>query len=72
MSAVSKGAGAGDGGDGELAVGWRAEEAVAGNRRALESLRELLLYPSLYARESRVLGLKVSSPIPFCFLPFVM
>lgn len=44
---------------GKSADGWRAEEAVAGNRRALEALRELVAYPFLYARESRLLGLKV-------------
>ncbi|KAK3146736.1 hypothetical protein QOZ80_3BG0271070 [Eleusine coracana subsp. coracana] len=37
---------------------WRAEEAVAGNRKALQALRELVAYPFLYARESRLLGLK--------------
>ncbi|KAL6903636.1 hypothetical protein ACP4OV_004449 [Aristida adscensionis] len=49
---------AGDANGGELAGGWRAEEAVAGNRRALEALRELVAYPFVYAREARVLGLK--------------
>ncbi|KAF8658797.1 hypothetical protein HU200_059284 [Digitaria exilis] len=48
-----------DGGrsDVKSASGWRAEEAVAGNRKALEALRELVTYPILYARESRLLGL---------------
>jgi hypothetical protein len=41
------------------AGGWRAEEAVAGNRTALQALRELVVYPFIYARESRLLGLKV-------------
>ncbi|KAJ1271739.1 hypothetical protein BS78_06G149300 [Paspalum vaginatum] len=44
--------------DGKSHDGWRAEEAVAGNRKALEALRELVIYPFLYARESRLLGLK--------------
>ena len=39
--------------------GWRAEEAVAGNRMALQALRELVVYPFVYARQSRLLGLKV-------------
>jgi hypothetical protein len=47
------------GGGGSAADGWRAEEAVAGNRRALEALRELVAYPFLYAHESRLLGLRV-------------
>ncbi|TVU01812.1 hypothetical protein EJB05_52724, partial [Eragrostis curvula] len=48
-----------DGGNGRnLAKDWRAEEAIAGNRKALEALRELVAYPFLYARESRLLGLK--------------
>ncbi|XP_008784367.1 cell division control protein 48 homolog B isoform X1 [Phoenix dactylifera] len=37
---------------------WRAEEAMAGNSRALEVLRELIIYPFLYSNESRKLGLK--------------
>ncbi|KAJ1701580.1 hypothetical protein LUZ63_001359 [Rhynchospora breviuscula] len=37
---------------------WRAEEVIAGNKRALEALRELIIYPFLYSRESRKLGLK--------------
>ncbi|XP_010932340.1 cell division control protein 48 homolog B isoform X1 [Elaeis guineensis] len=37
---------------------WRAEEVVAGNSRALEALRELIIYPFLYSNESRKLGLK--------------
>jgi hypothetical protein len=46
----------GDGGNvdgGELAGGCRAEEAVAGYRMALQALRELVVYPSLYAREAQ-------------------
>ncbi|XP_073006319.1 cell division control protein 48 homolog B isoform X1 [Typha latifolia] len=38
--------------------GWRAEYAIAGNSRALEALRELIVYPFLYSNESRKLGLK--------------
>ncbi|CAI0374840.1 unnamed protein product [Linum tenue] len=37
---------------------WRAEDAIAGNRAALESLRELIMFPLLYSREARKLGLK--------------
>ncbi|XP_020096663.1 cell division control protein 48 homolog B [Ananas comosus] len=37
---------------------WRAEEAIAGNSRALEVLRELIIYPFLYSEESKKLGLK--------------
>ncbi|MQL72886.1 hypothetical protein Taro_005268, partial [Colocasia esculenta] len=37
---------------------WRAEEAVAGNARALQALRELIIYPIVYSREARILGLK--------------
>lgn len=51
--------GGGEGSDGKSVDGWQAEKAVAGNRRALEALRELVAYPFLYARESRLLGLKV-------------
>ncbi|AQK44553.1 Cell division control protein 48 homolog B [Zea mays] len=50
--------GGGEGSDGKSVDGWQAEKAVAGNRRALEALRELVAYPFLYARESRLLGLK--------------
>ena len=49
----------GGGSNGKSASVWRAEEAVAGNRTALQALRELVAYPFLYARESRKLGLKV-------------
>ncbi|OEL12565.1 Cell division control protein 48-like protein B [Dichanthelium oligosanthes] len=52
------GGGGGSGSDFKPAAGWRAEEAVAGNLKALEALRELVTYPFLYARESRLLGLK--------------
>ncbi|KAJ8476260.1 hypothetical protein OPV22_019987 [Ensete ventricosum] len=38
--------------------GWRAEDAIAGNSRVMEALRELIIYPFLYANESRKLGLK--------------
>ncbi|CAL4981655.1 unnamed protein product [Urochloa decumbens] len=46
--------------DGKPASGCRAEEAIAGNHKALQTLRELVTYPLLYARESRLLGLKAS------------
>ncbi|PWZ46005.1 Cell division control protein 48 B [Zea mays] len=49
-----------EGSDGKSVDGWQAEKAVAGNRRALEALRELVAYPFLYARESRLLGLKLA------------
>ncbi|CAL5068690.1 unnamed protein product [Urochloa decumbens] len=55
---LNKGDGGGVGSDGKPASGWRAEEDIAGNRSALQALRELVTYPSLYARESRLLGLK--------------
>ncbi|XP_062184885.1 cell division control protein 48 homolog B isoform X2 [Phragmites australis] len=59
MRTASKGGGgAGDGSVSALPEGWRAEEAVAGNRKTLEALRELVTYPFLYGRESRLLGLK--------------
>lgn len=38
--------------------GWKAEEAIAGNRKALQGLRELLLWPLLYSREATILGLR--------------
>ncbi|XP_064968351.1 cell division control protein 48 homolog B-like isoform X1 [Musa acuminata AAA Group] len=37
---------------------WRAEHAIAGNSGVMEALRELIIYPFLYANESRKLGLK--------------
>ncbi|KAG0492716.1 hypothetical protein HPP92_005851 [Vanilla planifolia] len=37
---------------------WRAEEAIAGNRGALEALRELIIYPFVYAHLAKKLGLK--------------
>ncbi|KAL0372513.1 UNVERIFIED_CONTAM: Cell division control protein 48B [Sesamum calycinum] len=40
------------------AAAWKAEEAIAGNTEALQALRELISYPILYSRESRILGLK--------------
>jgi hypothetical protein len=64
MAAGSRGVDGGSNGDGgEPAGGWRAEEAIAGNRMALQALRELVVYPFLYARESRLLGLKVLPPV---------
>ncbi|XP_047064063.1 cell division control protein 48 homolog B-like [Lolium rigidum] len=59
MAAGSRGVDGGSNGDGgEPDGGWRAEDAIAGNRMALQALRELVVYPFLYARESRLLGLK--------------
>ncbi|XP_010523496.1 PREDICTED: cell division control protein 48 homolog B isoform X2 [Tarenaya hassleriana] len=37
---------------------WRAEAEIAGNDTALKALRELIVYPFLYPREARKLGLK--------------
>ncbi|XP_062111417.1 cell division control protein 48 homolog B isoform X1 [Humulus lupulus] len=37
---------------------WSAEEAIAGNAQALQALRELITFPTLYSREARKLGLK--------------
>ncbi|PKA58276.1 Cell division control protein 48 like B [Apostasia shenzhenica] len=43
---------------GEKGGGWRAEEAIGGNRKALEALRELIIYPFRYDHIARKLGLK--------------
>ena len=67
MAARSRGGTNGE--DGEPVARWRAEEAVAGNRMALQALRELVIYPFLYARQSRLLGLKVLPPAPFSSTP---
>ncbi|PIA54241.1 hypothetical protein AQUCO_00900649v1 [Aquilegia coerulea] len=37
---------------------WKAEEAIAGNVEALESLRELITFPIYYSKEAQKLGLK--------------
>ncbi|GLJ40488.1 hypothetical protein SUGI_0834770 [Cryptomeria japonica] len=37
---------------------WKAEEVIAGNHRALQALRELLLWPLLYSKEANILGLR--------------
>ncbi|KAF4357531.1 hypothetical protein G4B88_026910 [Cannabis sativa] len=37
---------------------WNAEEAIAGNAQALQALRELITFPTLYSRQARKLGLK--------------
>ncbi|KAJ6393947.1 hypothetical protein OIU77_023231 [Salix suchowensis] len=37
---------------------WKAEEAIGGNKAALEALRELITFPLLYSREAHKLGLK--------------
>jgi hypothetical protein len=39
---------------------WKAEEAIGGNKAALEALRELITFPLLYSREAQKLGLKVT------------
>lgn len=67
MAARSRGGANGE--DDEPVARWRAEEAVAGNRMALQALRELVIYPFLYARQSRLLGLKVLPPVPFSSSP---
>ena len=74
MGTASKGGGgAGDGSVSALPEGWRAEVAVAGNRKVLEALRELVTYPFLYGRESRLLGLKVPrSPLLLPVSEFVL
>ncbi|GAB2280181.1 Cell division control protein 48 B [Dionaea muscipula] len=37
---------------------WKTEESIAGNAEALQALRELIIYPLKYSRESQKLGLK--------------
>ncbi|XVE85733.1 hypothetical protein DITRI_Ditri17bG0114700 [Diplodiscus trichospermus] len=37
---------------------WKAEEAIGGNAEALQALRELIVFPLLYSREAKKLGLK--------------
>ncbi|KAJ6714693.1 AAA-FAMILY ATPASE [Salix viminalis] len=37
---------------------WKAEEAIGGNKAALEALRELITFPLLYSREAQKLGLQ--------------
>ncbi|KAK8567364.1 hypothetical protein V6N12_005954 [Hibiscus sabdariffa] len=37
---------------------WKAEEAIGGNAKALQSLRELIVFPLLYSHEAKKLGLK--------------
>ncbi|TYH60908.1 hypothetical protein ES332_D07G012000v1 [Gossypium tomentosum] len=37
---------------------WKAEEAVGGNAKALQALRELIVFPLIYSREAQKLGLK--------------
>lgn len=39
---------------------WRAENELAGLSEALQSLRELVLWPTTYAEEAASLGLRVS------------
>ncbi|XP_031490390.1 cell division control protein 48 homolog B isoform X2 [Nymphaea colorata] len=47
-----------EGSRGYLKEGFMAEEAVAGNSEALRVLRQLIIYPIIYAKESQKLGLK--------------
>ncbi|KDO70348.1 hypothetical protein CISIN_1g0072551mg, partial [Citrus sinensis] len=37
---------------------WKAEEAIGGNRAAVEALRELITFPLLYSSQAQKLGLK--------------
>ncbi|KAH1131961.1 hypothetical protein J1N35_003339 [Gossypium stocksii] len=37
---------------------WKAEEVVGGNAKALQALRELIVFPLIYSREAQKLGLK--------------
>ncbi|KAK3222845.1 hypothetical protein Dsin_009870 [Dipteronia sinensis] len=37
---------------------WKAEEAICGNKQAVESLRELITFPLLYSEQALKLGLK--------------
>ncbi|KAG9151928.1 hypothetical protein Leryth_002194 [Lithospermum erythrorhizon] len=43
--------------NGSVRKEWRAEEVVAGNVEALQALRELIVYPIRYSRQSQKLGL---------------
>ncbi|KAF5752040.1 cell division control protein 48 B-like [Tripterygium wilfordii] len=45
-------------GDNKNEIQWSAEEAVAGNAKALEALRELITFPLLYSKEAQKLHLK--------------
>ena len=40
---------------------WKAEQVIAGNHRALQALRELLLWPTLFSKEANILGLRVNN-----------
>ena len=40
--------------------GWKAEEAIAGNQKALQGLREILLWPLIYSREANILEFRVN------------
>jgi hypothetical protein len=51
--------------DGDAAeVVFAAESVVAGMEVPLQALRELLLWPVLYAEEARTLGLRVCPSVP--------
>lgn len=43
----------------DVPAGWKAEKVVAGMAGPLQALRELLLWPLLYAEEAKTLGLLV-------------
>ncbi|KAJ0095300.1 hypothetical protein Patl1_16692 [Pistacia atlantica] len=38
--------------------GWKAEEAIGGNKQAVEALKELITFPILYSSQAQKLGLK--------------
>ncbi|XP_054823150.1 cell division control protein 48 homolog B-like [Prosopis cineraria] len=37
---------------------WRAEEVIGGNAKALQALRELIIFPLLYSHQAKKLGVK--------------
>lgn len=47
---------------------WKAEEAIGGNKAAVEALRELITFPLLYSSQAQKLGLKVSSNLQSFFI----
>lgn len=47
---------------------WKAEEAIGGNRAAVEALRELITFPLLYSSQAQKLGLKVSCNLQSFFI----
>lgn len=47
---------------------WRAEEAIAGNAKALQALRRLIILPLLFSREAKKLGIRVTKTPSFPIL----